>query len=151
MGSGDNDRNAEAISVIVANFVQLGPGGREVLLRISNRLVVGKAHGDFKPKAWRREKVEELLDAIVYDEVERLQAADAPAPAEPPARELRVGDRVRITGPAGAAHARAPIRVRIGTRAEVVRIDDPEVIHIRTDGKSSRWLWFRPCNLELLP
>jgi hypothetical protein len=53
----------------------LGPNARELLADIAERLVIGKAHGDFeKALDWTREAYEEDMDGIVY-RAARLRSA----------------------------------------------------------------------------
>jgi hypothetical protein len=55
---------------------QLGPNARELLADIAERLVIGKAHGDFeKALNWTREAYEEDLDGIVYRAMKLRSAA----------------------------------------------------------------------------
>lgn len=65
----DNDR-------LTAATAKLGPNATALLADIADRLVIGKAHGDFeKPLNWTKEAYEEDLDGIVYRAMRLRQVA----------------------------------------------------------------------------
>jgi len=148
-------------------YAELGPTAREILVEIAERLVVGKAHGDFESALnWQREGDAELLDAVVYALCERrrlraLAVADAPAPAAP---AFVPGDCVTVWGPDedGDVFGSSP-----GALSGTVEVDlmrepaKPDSVRVRFPwaveslrgpyaGREYECAWFPPSSLRFL-
>ena len=61
------DASAARLVALVDAWHSLGPNARRILEFMADRLVVGKAHGDFdKPRDWDKESAEEEIDNAMY-------------------------------------------------------------------------------------
>lgn len=73
---------------------ELGPKGKVMLLEIARRLSRGhKQYGDFVPRKWTREALEEALDLAVYLSAELM--LDPPPSGRKPPWYRRLGQAVR--------------------------------------------------------
>lgn len=91
-------REFDAVMPLVERFGELGPNARRVLLALADRLVAGKAHGDFdKPHDWDKESSEEALDLAVYQAAKLLGLGKAEEPKLQTAREYTAPDGTRVS------------------------------------------------------
>jgi SAM-dependent methyltransferase len=63
----DSNHETTGLEALTRAWLELGPNARRLLEYAANRLVIGKAHGDFdKPRDWDRETLEEEFDGAMY-------------------------------------------------------------------------------------
>jgi hypothetical protein len=132
---------ASELQQLIAAWETIGPNARRILLKLAERLVMGKSHGDFTaPHDWDRETAEEELDGAVYRAAKLLGLGEpAAAPFVP-----KAGERVFITDIWDSGEMQDWKLPKVGTCHTVTHLYDlPVTLHGKTPPDGYRWICFR--------